>query len=195
VVLTGSTMAATATLSVNPTNISFGSVNLGSAPTQTVTLTNTGNSSVTISQINVSGAGFMLSGAGVPVTLLPSQSVPVSVQFDPSVAGAVNGSVSVVSNATGLSAAVTLSGTGAAATAHSVQISWTGSSSTVAGYNVYRTQTSGSGYTLINGGLVSLDDYSDTTVQSGQTYYYVATAVDGSGNESAYSNEAQAIVP
>jgi hypothetical protein len=195
VVLTGSTMAATATLSVNPTNISFGSVNLGSAPTQALTLTNTGNSSVTISQINVSGAGFMLSGAGVPVTLLPSQSVPVSVQFDPSVAGAVNGSVSVVSNATGSPAAVTLSGTGAAATAHSVQLNWTGSSSTVAGYNVYRTQTSGSGYTLINGGLVSLDDYSDTTVQSGQTYYYVTTAVDGSGNESAYSNEAQAIVP
>ena len=137
----------------------------------------------------------MLSGAGVPVTLTPSQSVPVSVQFDPSVAGAVSGSVSVVSNATGSPAAVTLSGSGVAATAHSVQLNWTGSSSTVAGYNVYRTQTSGSGYALINSGLVSLDDYSDTSVQSGQTYYYVATAVDGSGNESAYSNEAQAIVP
>jgi fibronectin type 3 domain-containing protein len=32
-------------------------------------------------------------------------------------------------------------------------------------------------------------------VQSGQTYYYVVTAVDTSGAESVYSNQVQAIVP
>ena len=36
-------------------------------------------------------------------------------------------------------------------------------------------------------------NYTDT-VQSGM-YFYVTTAVDGSGNESAYSNEASANVP
>jgi len=37
--------------------------------------------------------------------------------------------------------------------------------------------------------------FTDSNVQTGQTYYYVATAVDASGNESVYSNEVPAIVP
>jgi fibronectin type 3 domain-containing protein len=37
--------------------------------------------------------------------------------------------------------------------------------------------------------------FSDPTVQSGQTYYYVATAVDGIGNESVHSNEVAAAIP
>jgi fibronectin type 3 domain-containing protein len=43
--------------------------------------------------------------------------------------------------------------------------------------------------------LVTQTAYTDTTVQAGQTYYYVTTAVDSSGNESTYSNEVQAVVP
>jgi fibronectin type 3 domain-containing protein len=65
----------------------------------------------------------------------------------------------------------------------------------VAGYNVYRSTTSGSGYILVNGGLVGSLGYTDTSVQSGTTYYYVTTAVNSSGDESSYSNEAQAIIP
>jgi fibronectin type 3 domain-containing protein len=37
--------------------------------------------------------------------------------------------------------------------------------------------------------------YADSSVLSGQTYYYVATSVDASGSESVYSNEVSAIVP
>jgi fibronectin type 3 domain-containing protein len=37
--------------------------------------------------------------------------------------------------------------------------------------------------------------YTDSSVQAGSTYYYVITAVDSSGNESAFSNQAQAVVP
>jgi hypothetical protein len=42
-------------------------------------------------------------------------------------------------------------------------------------------------------GLVS--SYVDSNVQDGQTYYYVTTAVDATGAESGYSNEASAAVP
>jgi fibronectin type 3 domain-containing protein len=35
----------------------------------------------------------------------------------------------------------------------------------------------------------------DGSVQSGQTYYYVVTAVDTSGTESGYSNQVQAVIP
>jgi fibronectin type 3 domain-containing protein len=38
-------------------------------------------------------------------------------------------------------------------------------------------------------------NYSDSSVQSGTTYFYVTTAVDSSGTESSYSNQVQAVVP
>jgi fibronectin type 3 domain-containing protein len=61
---------------------------------------------------------------------------------------------------------------------------------------VYRSTTNGSGYAKINtGGLVTGVTYVDSTVQNSTTYYYVATAVDSSGNESAYSNQATAVIP
>jgi hypothetical protein len=196
VTLSGSSPAPTYTLSASASSLSFGSVNTGSSASQTVTLSNTGNAQVTISQISVSGTGFALSGAGTPVAVAPGMHFSFGVQFSPSAAGSDTGSVSITSNATGSPAAITLSGTGVAQPVqHAVQLSWTSSTSTVAGYNVYRTTTSGSGYVQVNGSLVAPDSYDDTTVQSGTTYYYVTTAVDSSGNESGYSNEAQAIVP
>jgi fibronectin type 3 domain-containing protein len=90
---------------------------------------------------------------------------------------------------------VILSGTGVAATAHSVALNWAASTSTVSGYNVYRSNVSGSGYGKVSASLLGGVNYTDGTVQSGLTYYYVTTAVDSSGNESSYSNEAQAIIP
>jgi fibronectin type 3 domain-containing protein len=48
---------------------------------------------------------------------------------------------------------------------------------------------------MINSSLNSTTAYTDSTVVSGQTYYYVATTVDGSSNESGYSNQAQAVIP
>jgi fibronectin type 3 domain-containing protein len=35
----------------------------------------------------------------------------------------------------------------------------------------------------------------DGSVQSGQTYYYVVTAVDTTGTVSGYSNQVQAVIP
>ena len=84
-----------------------------------------------------------------------------------------------------------------AATQHIVDLNWNPSTSTsVTGYNVYRGSTSGGPYSQINnGGVVASTLYTDATVASGQTYYYVVTAMDSSGIESAYSNQIQAVVP
>jgi Abnormal spindle-like microcephaly-assoc'd, ASPM-SPD-2-Hydin/Protein of unknown function (DUF1573) len=195
VTLSGSSTAATHTLSVSAGSLNFGNVNAGSTSTKTLTLANTGNADVAISQISASGTGFALSGAA-GVTLSAGQNTSFSVLFNPSAAGSDTGSVSIVSNAIGSPAAIALSGTGVALQVqHSVQLGWTGSTSTVSGYNVYRSTTSGGGYVQVNGSLVTPDSYVDGTVQDGTTYYYVTTAVDGSGTESGYSNEAQAIVP
>ena len=79
---------------------------------------------------------------------------------------------------------------------HSVSLTWAASTSPgVSGYNVYRGSGSGGPYTKVNSALITGTSYLDTTVQAGRTYYYVATALDSSSNESAYSNQAQAVVP
>ncbi len=61
----------------------------------------------------------------------------------------------------------------------------------LAGYNLYRSVTSGGPYTQIASGI-SDSDYIDTTVVNGTTYYYVVTAVDTLANESGYSVEVSA---
>lgn len=79
---------------------------------------------------------------------------------------------------------------------HTVTLSWTASTSSGGmGYNIYRSTISGGPYQKLTPYRTLRTSYVDGTVQAGQTYYYVATAIDSSGNESAYSNQAQAIVP
>lgn len=63
----------------------------------------------------------------------------------------------------------------------------------LAGYNLYRSTTSGSGYTKLNGSLLTNSEYTDTDVSNGTLYYYVVTAVDTSSNESVYSAQVSAM--
>ncbi|MFA5423482.1 MAG: hypothetical protein WC374_06445 [Phycisphaerae bacterium] len=60
------------------------------------------------------------------------------------------------------------------------------------GYNLYRSETSGSGYEKLNGSLLTDSNYIDYQVVPGTTYYYAATAVDNVLNESGFSNEVYA---
>jgi len=77
-----------------------------------------------------------------------------------------------------------------------VSLTWQASiSDSVVGYNVYRGKTSGGPYRKINRQLDFTTSYTDGACDSGQTYYYVTTAVNAAGEESAYSNEAQAVIP
>ena len=82
-----------------------------------------------------------------------------------------------------------------AAVQHTVDLSWTPSTSqNVVSYNVYRGTVSGGPYTRIGGGIASTL-YTDSTVSSGQTYYYVTTAVSNTGQESTYSNQTGVVIP
>jgi hypothetical protein len=195
VALTGTGVAATQILLLSTNSVSFGNVDTGTTSTKTVTITNAGNSNVQISQIAASGAVYTLSGASAPVMLTPSQNLTFSIIFSPAVVGSVSGSVTIASNATGSPSTISLSGSGVVSVPHTVSLSWTASTSVVTGYNVYRSTTSGTGYTKLNGNLVPAVSYTDSTVVNGTTYYYVTTAVDASGLESINSNEAVAVIP
>jgi len=61
--------------------------------------------------------------------------------------------------------------------------------SDLAGYNVYRSATSGSGYSKLNNSILSSSNYNDSNIPLDTTYYYVVTAVDINSNESNDSNE------
>jgi TolB protein len=77
---------------------------------------------------------------------------------------------------------------------HTVSLTWeAGTSANVVGYNVYRATVAGS-YGLLSS-MNSGTSYTDTTVENGQTYFYVVTAVDSTGTESPYSNVAEAVIP
>jgi Abnormal spindle-like microcephaly-assoc'd, ASPM-SPD-2-Hydin/HYDIN/CFA65/VesB-like, Ig-like domain/Cep192 domain 4 len=294
------TGTAAGDLTASPSSIPFGSVQVGDDGTQQATLTNSGGTSVTVSQVNVSGTGFTLSGVSLPLTLSAGQSFTFSVKFSPQAAGSASGSIAVVSSASGTTPGISLSGTGAAAgqasvtpsslsfgsvavgdsktltatvgasgssvtltsasvstpeyalsglslpltiaagqsatfsviftpqssgsasatisfvtagsstplvaslagsgtaaaAQHSVDLSWNASSSSsVTGYNIYRGSASAGPFSKVNSTLDDNTAYTDNSVQAGQTYYYVTTAVTGDGAESGYSNVVQAVVP
>jgi len=87
-------------------------------------------------------------------------------------------------------------GLAAVASSNRVDLTWVEptDTSSVAGYAVYRTLTSGKSYTRVNGTLVAVgtSTYADTSVQNGTPYYYVVRSVAPSSQESANSNEATA---
>jgi Abnormal spindle-like microcephaly-assoc'd, ASPM-SPD-2-Hydin len=187
--------AATYLLNPSSTSLSFGGVNVSSSGTQTVTLTNAGNSTVTVSNVTVSGAGFNATGVPSGLILAPGQTAALAATFAPSGSGSVTGSVSVASNATNSPDSISLSGTGVAVMNHSVGLSWSPSTSTVIGYNTYSSAQTGGPYTKLTSTPVATTSYTDTTVQSGIIYYFVITSVDSSNMESAYSSEVSALVP
>ncbi|MFH1843323.1 MAG: endonuclease [bacterium] len=60
------------------------------------------------------------------------------------------------------------------------------------GYTVYRATSAGGPYNALNASLIFTSTYTDNTVSNGTTYYYVVTASDLTGNESAQSDEVSA---
>ena len=181
-------------LAASPASQSFGSVVVGSSTSKTGTLSATG-SSVQVTGVTSDNPEFKVSGITFPATIAAGGSASFTVTFTPAASGASSGVITFASNASN-TASQSLSGSGTAPAPHSVDLSWTASTgSGIVGYNVYRGTKTGGPYTKVNSSLNVDTTFTDTTVAAGNTYFYVVTAVDGSGTESSYSNEAKAVVP
>jgi Protein of unknown function (DUF1573)/Abnormal spindle-like microcephaly-assoc'd, ASPM-SPD-2-Hydin len=192
--VSGTGVADTRTIAAAPTSVSFGSENLGQSNTLPVTLRNTGNSSVTLSGVTISGTGITTSAVS-GTKIAPGQTTTLNVTFAPKTAGTVSGSIKVVSNATNSPATISVGGDGIAPTTHSVELSWAASTSAgIVGYNVYRATETGA-YGKLDSSLVTGLKYTDATVAAGTTYKYVVTAVDTLGLESTFSEAITAAVP
>ena len=101
-------------LTASPLSLNFGSVLLGSNQTLAETLTNSGGSSLTVTQANATGAGFSVSGLSLPLTLGAGQSQLFNVIFAPSATGSSSGNLAIVSSSNP-TINVALSGNGLAA--------------------------------------------------------------------------------
>jgi hypothetical protein len=182
------------TLSLSPQSLAFGSVLIGTSAKQTVTLSNNSPAALTVTSVGITGTGFSQTGSSLPLTLATGQSSSITITFAPQNSGNVSGVLQVSSNASNPSASVALTGTGSTVQ-HSVDVNWGASTSTVAGYNVYRGTVSGGPYSKENASLITSLTFTDTTVSSGATYYYVVTAVAADGTESPFSSQVQAAIP
>lgn len=187
----------TAQISLSPSQLSFGTVAVNTIATQNLQITNTGTTPLTVSQLNFTGGtAFNVSGAIFPLSIAAGNSVNVQIAFEPVSSGSFTGSISASSSAGNSPSAVALAGSASTSSSdHSVALNWNASGSSVMGYFVYRGTASGGPYTKLITAPDPATTYTDSGVQSGVTYYYVVTAVNGNGVESAFSNQATAPVP
>lgn len=171
-------------LTITPAAVNFGDVTVGSTGTQPITMSAT-TASVTVTSDASSNSQFVLNGVSLPLTIPAGQSVSLNVGFTPTASGTVSGSLSFISSASNSKTAESLTGTGTAKQ-YSVNLYWNASSDVV-GYNLYRSTNSNGSYSRVNSSLDPNTAYTDSSVASGATYYYEATAVNSAGQESARS--------
>lgn len=180
-----------AQLSVTPTTIAVGNVSDGSSGTATGTLSASG-SSVTVDSVVSNNSAFIESGLSLPLTIAAGQSVSFTVTFSPMTTGAQTAALTFTSSAQTPTTMAAITGTGTAASTHSVALSWNASTSTnILGYNVYRAAYNSSScgsYSKINSVLNTGTLYTDLSVVNGTSYCYASTAVNTSNEESTYSN-------
>lgn len=96
----------------DPNSIGFGTLQVGTNRSPTVTLTNEGGTNVNISAATLSGSGFSLNGSPAPLTLKPGESSSFKVTFKPTTVGSTSGVVTIASDGSNPSLVIALFGTG-----------------------------------------------------------------------------------
>ena len=174
-------------LSATPSPLRFGLHLVGKVGT--LPLQVSAASATTITGITTTGP-FAVEALNYPYYLAAGASVMLEVTFAPTQMGQA-GPQTLTITYTGGTLAVDLYGQGV----HKVILSWDASTTPGVSYNVYRGTTSGGPYTLLNADPIDALAYTDIfETDGGDTFYYVAAAVDGSG-ESIYSSQISAEVP
>ena len=192
---TGTTIPGSATLS--PSSVTFSSEAIDmSSPTQTMTLTNTGTTALTISGIAIAGTNSsdFTQNNNCGSSVAAGATCTIVMQFTPAAVGVRAATISISDNAASTPQTAALSGTGT----HDVLLSWSASSSSnVSGYYVYRGTTSGKeSSTPLNSTPICVTAYADQSVTSGSQYYYIVTSVSSDGvTQSAASTETAATIP
>ena len=182
------TAAANFTISASPASLSVVQGNQGIS-TITTAISGGFNSAISLSASGMpSGTTVSFNPQTIPAPGSGTSTMTITVGTSTSMGTYV---ITVTGNGGGVQQSVSVTLTVTA----QVALGWTASSSPgIAGYNAYRSTNSNGPYTKLNSSLISTTNYNDQMVQSGNTYYYVTTAVDSQGDESSYSNQAVATI-
>jgi Abnormal spindle-like microcephaly-assoc'd, ASPM-SPD-2-Hydin len=153
-----------AAISLVPSSVNFGHVAVGSTVSQSITVWNEGQSSLTVTKVDTTAEGARIAGISLPLVLAAGKRSTFEIVYSPKRVGILSGSVSVTSGASGTPGKVTLSGTGVGATSF-----LTASATNVHFGDVSVGETKTSNVTLTNSGN------SDVTVSevslSGTRFY------------------------
>ena len=84
-------------LVVTPGTVNFANVVVGQRNTQTLQISNTGNSTVTIAQIQISSTSFTISAPALPAPLPPGASLSITLAFAPQAPGGVSATLTISS--------------------------------------------------------------------------------------------------
>jgi hypothetical protein len=177
-------------------------LDVSAAATGSGTAANSGSATTTSASELIVGAGNPSSAFNSPGSGFSSRIVNsfggISEDRIVSSTGSYNATATLTSGTWVMQMAAFRASTGTSApgsTQHSVSMSWDPSPSTnVSYYKLYRGTVSGGPYSLIANNLTKTA-YTDSTVQSGATYYYVTTTVSTAGMESIFSNEFKCVIP
>ena len=104
--------AAAQQLVCSRTEIPFGTVVVGQTETMLVTVTNTGQTSETISGIALSNSEFATPGLNLPLSLAAGQSVDVNISFTPTALRWTGGTIKLASDASNSTLVLEVGGTG-----------------------------------------------------------------------------------
>ncbi|MFC1814928.1 CFI-box-CTERM domain-containing protein [Thermodesulfobacteriota bacterium] len=191
------------TLTPSATLLDFGNVNLGQSTTKTLTLTNSGNKDLSITNLSLPGNTYSQNGTN---TSLPrTQSMSITITFTPgTTAGTQNGTLTITSNADTPTLVISLTGTGVdpypvspsdllatAISSNQIDLNWTDKSSGEIGFMIERKTGSAGTYSQIDTVSADVTTYSDTGLSEATIYYYRVRAYNSAGN-SIYSSEASA---
>jgi glycosidase len=168
------------------TNAAVVAINRSETTTQTlaIPLGSTIRDGVTFNDA-LGGAGLRKGGPQGNVNSLISANGVLTVTLAP-----LTGAVYLPANGQDLTPPAAPTGLTATEGNAQVALSWTAPAGATS-YRIYRSPVGGGGYSLI--GTSSTPNYTDTPLTNSVRYYYVVTALDSLGNESAWSNEVAAV--
>ena len=199
-VLISVSLLAQASVTLSPSSNNFGSTPVGTGTAWfTFTLSNSGTSAVSISNVTVSGP-FVVS-SNCTSSVAANSSCPIYVYFAPTASGAASGTLTVTDAASNSPQTASLSGTGGSGasctTTPSAPTGLAASGTTSSGTNLSWTADTApanctiSGYTVLkNGasiGTATGTTFAVTGLSASTAYSFTVEATDGNGTSGASS--------
>lgn len=187
-------------LALNPGTLAFGNVTVGSNNTLSSSITNSGQATVHISQVSSTGSGVTTSGLAAGSTIAAGQFASLQVRYAPTAAATLNGSVTIVSDASVSPTILSLTGAGVSSTPPTISITAPNSASTVSGtVNVTAAATASAGVANVQfqldganvGAAVTSSPYSyawDTTKSSNGSHSLTAIVTDAANTKATSSS-------